>query len=192
MEKETLKSIFNFLEENEGRKTPFLWKLINDEPLTEDDLHIKGDLNLSETPIESLPNGLVVSGDLILSECESLRSLPKGLKVGGSLDLSYSLHLDSLPNGLVVGGDLILSGCESLDSLPEGLKVGGELHLDNSDVYELPKGLEIGGDLILTNSALEEYSDKKLRKMIQPGFIKGKIFYNDEDVTSDDEEDDDN
>jgi hypothetical protein len=195
MKTETLKKIFEFLEENDNRKTPFLWKLFNNEPLTEDDLHIKGDLNLSETPIESLPNGLVVSGDLILSECESLRSLPKGLKVGGSLDLSYSLHLDSLPNGLVVGGDLILSGCESLDSLPEGLKVGGELHLDNSDVYELPKGLEIGGDLIVTNSALEEYSDKKLRKMIQPGFIKGKIFYNNEDADSDDddydEEDDD-
>jgi hypothetical protein len=65
------------------------------------------------------------------------------------------------------------------------------LHLDNSDVYELPKGLEIGGDLIVTNSALEEYSDKKLRKMIQPGFIKGKIFYNDEDAASDDDEEDD-
>ena len=195
MEKETLKKIFDFIKKNDNRNVPFIWKLLNNEPLTEKDLNIEGDLDLTDTNIKSLPNGLKITGNLILTECESLRSLPKGLKVGGSLDLSYSLHLDSLPNGLVVGGDLILSGCESLDSLPEGLKVGGELHLDNSDVYELPKGLEIGGDLIVTNSALEEYSDKKLRKMIQPGFIKGKIFYNNEDADSDDddydEEDDD-
>ena len=191
MNKENLNLLFDFIQNKEGKQIPLLWKWKNNIPLTKKDLNIKGDLNLSETPIESLPNGLVVSGDLILSECESLRSLPEGLKVGGSLDLSYSLHLDSLPNGLVVGGDLILSGCESLDSLPEGLKVGGYLHLDNSDVYELPKGLEVGGDLIVANSGLEEYSDKKLRKMIQPGFIKGKIFYNDEDAASDDDDYDD-
>ena len=152
MNKENLNLLFDFIQNKEGKQIPLLWKWKNNIPLTKEDLNIKGDLNLSETPIESLPNGLVVSGDLILS------------------------------------------GCESLDSLPEGLKVGGELHLDNSDVYELPKGLEVGGDLIVANSGLEEYSDKKLRKMIQPGFIKGKIFYNDEDAANDDyddEEDDD-
>jgi hypothetical protein len=55
MEKETLKSIFNFIEEKEARKTPFLWKVLNDEPLTEDDLHIKGNLDLGFTKIISLP-----------------------------------------------------------------------------------------------------------------------------------------
>jgi len=193
MNKEILNVLFDFFQNNEGKKTPFLWKLKSNIPLTKEDLNVKGDLDLSETSIESLPNGLVIGGNLILSSCEGLRSLPEGLKVGGYLDLSYSLHLGLLPNGLVVGGDLVLSGCESLDSLPEGLKVGGELHLDKSDVYELPKGLEVGGVVIVANSALEEYSDKDLRKMIKPGFIKGKIFYNDNynDEDSDEEDNED-
>jgi hypothetical protein len=93
MEKETLKSIFNFIEEKEARKTPFLWKVLNDEPLTEDDLHIKGNLDLGFTKIISLP---------------------RGLKVEGFIDL----------NG----------------------------------------------------TKLTEYSDDELRKMVKPGYIKGRIF----------------
>ena len=94
MNKENLNLLFDFIQNKEGKQIPLLWKWKNNIPLTKEDLNIKGDLNLSETPIESLPNGLVVSGDLILSECESLRSLPEGLKVGGDLDLFYSLHID--------------------------------------------------------------------------------------------------
>ena len=46
MEKETLKNIFNFLEEKEAHKTPSLWKWLNNEPITEDDLIINDDLDL--------------------------------------------------------------------------------------------------------------------------------------------------
>jgi hypothetical protein len=64
MEKETLKNIFYFLEKNEKIKTPFLWKWENNIPLTEDDLHIKGDLDLTQSEIKSLPEGLRVDGEL--------------------------------------------------------------------------------------------------------------------------------
>ena len=135
MEKETLKSIFNFIEEKEAHKTPFLWKLINDEPFTEDELNIKGGLDLSETVITSLPNGLKIGGELDLIDCPNLISLPEDLKVGG---------------------DLFLYECKNLTSLPKGLQVGLNLYI---------------GKTPLTN-----YSDDELRKMIKPGFIKGKIL----------------
>jgi hypothetical protein len=134
MKKETLKSIFNFIEEKEARKTPFLWKLLNNEPISKKELHIKGDLDLSETVITSLPNGLKIGGELDLIDCPNLISLPEDLKVGG---------------------DLFLYECKNLTSLPKGLQVGLELYI---------------GKTTLTN-----YSDKELREMIKPGFIKGKI-----------------
>jgi hypothetical protein len=107
MEKETLKRIFDFLEEKEQQNPPFLWKHINNIPLTEEDLNIKGNLNLSFSKIESLPKGLKVGGDLDLVKSESLTFLPDGLKVGGDLYLHYS-KIESLPEGLKVSGRLFI------------------------------------------------------------------------------------
>ena len=64
MKEETLKRIFEFLEKEENRKKPFTYKLTFNEPLTEKDLNIEGDLNLSNLKITSLPKGLKVGGRL--------------------------------------------------------------------------------------------------------------------------------
>lgn len=67
----------------------------------------KGSLDLNDTPITSLPDGLKVGGSLFLHDT-LITSLPDGLIVGGSLDL-YDTLITSLPNDLSVGGDLFLS-----------------------------------------------------------------------------------
>ena len=108
MKKETLKKIFNFLEEKGEQNAPVKWKLINNIPLTEDDLNIKGDLILTYSDIESLPKGLKVGGDLDLFESK-ITSLPEGLEVGGDLDLSET-NITLLPKGLQVGGKLFIRG----------------------------------------------------------------------------------
>ena len=108
MEKEALKRIFEFLEEKEEHNPPFLWKWKNEIPLTEEDLDIEGDLDLTYSNIESLPEGWEVSGDLILSYCENISSLPEGLIVRGNLYLSSS-NITLLPKGLTVGRNLYLS-----------------------------------------------------------------------------------
>ena len=100
MEKEALKRIFEFLEEKGEHNAPLLWKLINDIPITEKDLDFEGDLILTYSDIESLPEGLNVRGDLDLFGSK-LASLPEGLKVRGYLDLRYS-SIESLPKGLKV------------------------------------------------------------------------------------------
>ena len=66
----------------------------------------KGDLNLQNTPITTLPNGLTVGGNLHLSNTQ-ITTLPNGLTVGGNLDL-YNTPITTLPNGLTVGGNLDL------------------------------------------------------------------------------------
>jgi hypothetical protein len=106
MVKEALKRIFDFLERKGEHKAPFIWKLKNNIPLTEDELNVKGDLILTDINITSLPEGLKVEGTLELDET-IIKSLPEGLEVGGNLDLSGSL-INSLPKGLKVGGKLYI------------------------------------------------------------------------------------
>jgi len=153
MEKETLKKIFDFLEVNDNKRKPLMWKLKNNIPITEkDDLIVKGSLDLSSSNITSLPKGLEIKGSLSLYESEII-SLPEGLKVGGDLDLRNSY----------------------IESLPEGLEVGDELDLAYTYITSLPKGLKVGGLLIIIESDLLKYSDEEIRKMIELGYIKKKI-----------------
>jgi hypothetical protein len=109
MEKERLKTIFGFLEEKEQQNPPFLWKWKNEIPFTEEDLDVNGDLDLTYSNIESLPEGLKVDGHLILTYCENISSLPEGLIVRGNLILDECINLFSLPKGLKVYGTLYIS-----------------------------------------------------------------------------------
>jgi hypothetical protein len=158
MDNSTINNILNFLVTNEGKKLPEKWvqfKLENNIPLTKEELKVGGNLDLYGSKIESLPEELYVAGTLVLSNCKNLTSLPKRLKVGEDLHLDYT-KIISLPEGLYVGGNLFLIMCENLKSLPKGLKVGVGLNI--------------------TDSSLTKYTEEELRKMIEPGFIKGSII----------------
>jgi hypothetical protein len=168
MEKEQLKNILNFLEEKENKNKPFVWKLMNNETFTDDELNIKGDLDLFEENITYIPEGLKVEGDLNLESCKRLKSLPDNLYVGGKLNLEGT-NIKQIPKGLYVGDDFILVGleikslpkdlnldggldlgyCTDLTSLPNNLKVGGYLSLYNTKITSLPEGLQVGWDLYL-------------------------------------------
>ena len=111
----------------------------------------KGDLNLSRTPITSLPDNLKVGGTLYLSDTP-ITSLPDNLKVGGDLDL-YSTPITSLPDNLKVGGDLDLTGTP-ITSLPDNLEVGENLYLKNTPISK-------------------KYTEQEIRQMV-PG-VKGEI-----------------
>jgi hypothetical protein len=179
MEKETIKKIFDFIKTKDNRNIPLMWKLKNNEPITEDDLIVNGDLDLRPSSIdymdiESLPEGLKVSGRLDLMGSD-MQFLPKGLEVGGFLDLSYSL-INSLPEGLKVGGSLSLFDCANITSLPEGLKVGRNLDLGATNITSLPRGLKVEGYIDLKGSKLTKYTEDQLRKMVKPGYIKGRII----------------
>ena len=107
MEKEALKRIFEFFEENEEHNAPLKWKLINNIPLRKEELNIYGGLDLSDLGITSLPEGLTIHRDLDLNSSK-IEILPKGLEVWGDLDISLT-NIESLPKGLKVHGDLYLN-----------------------------------------------------------------------------------
>lgn len=112
----------------------------------------KGNLDLRNTPITSLPNNLKVEGGLFLGGTK-ITFLPDNLKVGGSL-FSSDTEITSLPNGLQVGRNLYLSNT-LITSLPDNLQVGGELHLNNTPLSK-------------------KYTKEEIRKMV-PG-VKGNIY----------------
>ena len=127
MKEEALKRIFELIEKKEGHRIPLKWKLINNIPLIEGDLNVKGSLDLDNTKITSLPEGLKVGGDLNLFDTK-ITSLPEGLEVPGFLNLSSCKKLTSLPKGLKVGGDLYIYGTPltkySYEELREMIKPG--------------------------------------------------------------------
>ena len=88
MNKDALKRIFEFLEEKENKlakvKGTLRWKLAFNEPLTEEDFNRYGDLDLSNSDITSLPEGLKIHRDLDLYNSK-IKILPKGLEVWGDL-----------------------------------------------------------------------------------------------------------
>lgn len=110
--------------------------------ITDTEVVFKGNLNLYETNIKELPEGLIVEGDLNLRRA-SIDKLPKKIYVKGRLSL-INCSIKELPEDLIIGGDLALGG-SSIKSLPKGLNVGGSLFLNGaSSIFELPEDLKVG------------------------------------------------
>ena len=120
MEKETLKIILDFLEGKGEHNAPFRWKILNNKPITKEDLKVGGNLDLRFEKITSLPKGLKVDGDLELN-VSNIKSLPKGLNVRGNLDLRYT-NITSLPKGLEVHSGLIIKKTALLEYTDEELR----------------------------------------------------------------------
>ncbi|HSH77893.1 MAG TPA: hypothetical protein VLA19_05095 [Herpetosiphonaceae bacterium] len=107
-----------------------------------DNLHVRGLLDLSNSPdLVRLPPRLRV-GSLDLSNCPALKALPTGLRLQ-SLKLNNCRALRALPPGLHCDA-LELRG-SALRTLPPDLRVTYKLDLSGSvDLQALPVGLSVG------------------------------------------------
>jgi hypothetical protein len=113
---------------------------------------VDGNLEFAEADwITWLPEGLVVRGDLSLSE-SSIQRLPEGLVVEGNCYLQRTF-MTTLPRGLTIGGDLDLEGAD-VEDLPPDLKVGGKLDLTATQVEEVPATVVVGGSLLAGETRL--------------------------------------
>jgi hypothetical protein len=150
-------NLFKYLEKEKGKPIPIRLKLIHGLPVAPEELNVKGDLDLRDFKMTSLPQGLKVGGYFILNKT-SLTSLPENLEVGSDLNLADT----------------------PLTSLPQGLKVGGYLALDNTSISSLPPDLKVEGSLWIEGTPLAKKSDKEIRAMLEKfflktGYIKGRI-----------------
>jgi hypothetical protein len=76
-----LETVFNFIKEKHGYDYPVRYKLINGLALTDDELNVKGDLDLSRSNLVYLPDNLHVGGDLDISFTK-IKKLPNNLRIG--------------------------------------------------------------------------------------------------------------
>jgi hypothetical protein len=132
-------------------------------------------LDLAESQIEQLPNGIAVRFQLNLQNCRRLRRLPAGLKAG-SLNLAGCTALEELPEEFSTSF-LDLSGCAQIDRWPEAATLAiGRLRARNclgltglppwlgrlsqldlagcANIAELPDGLEVSSWIDLAGTQI--------------------------------------
>jgi hypothetical protein len=148
------------------------------------------ELNLSQTPIASLPDDLQVDSRLDLSGCERLERLPEDLRVG-TLILRGCTALKALPERLDVwfldltgcwafetwpavanirSGRLQLRGCTALRTLPPYLSRLAALNVrDCPNLNSIPAKLTVSGWLDLGHSGLKNESD------LPPGLLHTQL-----------------
>ena len=92
-------------------------------------LRVVREFHLSEAgALDGWPWDLHVGGNLHISDCPGFTVLPP-MEVMGSLNISGFSRLRRLQPGTIIRGDLDLHACDQLESLPTGLRVGGRVLL---------------------------------------------------------------
>ncbi len=118
-------------------------------PLTSEGMEIEGNLTLRNVlGSEELAKGIKVKGDLILENCQLLKSL-SDVQVGGNIIIRNCPKLENLPKGLKVRKDLTISECPNLKELPVGLGIQGNFTIEETNIESLPEGFILNGNLII-------------------------------------------
>jgi len=178
IKKKTVYNFFKFLEDKRGEKMPFKYKfyhfpqkvdkeevrkkvgdlkfklLYEPNKLTEEDLHVKGDLLLRDLPITELPNNLIVDGDLTIISTK-IKKLPDDIKVGLDLFVSHT-PLEHLPDNL----QTILLGC------------------NHTNIKDVPLNLRVEQSFYCIGTPLaEKYTEEEIKKMIEDkgGYVKNRV-----------------
>jgi len=135
------------------------------------------DLDLSGTPIETLPAKVKVRSRLNLDNCKHLRRLPAGLSCG-SLNLRGCSFLDRLPERLntwflnasdctrlatwpksatVRNGNVNLRNNPEIRTIPSWLGPLGQLDLAGcANLHKLPDGLRVSGWIDIGGSSISD------------------------------------
>jgi acetyltransferase-like isoleucine patch superfamily enzyme len=119
---------------------------------------VKGDLNLSNTPIEELPDNVSIGGDLYLY-FGKIRKIGKNLVVKGNCNLSYT-PIEEIPDNVNIGGNLDLYDSK-IKKIGKNLVVNGNCNLSHTPIEEIQDNVNIGGNLYLYDSKIKKI-DKNL------------------------------
>ena len=135
------------------------------------DFTFTGNLDLKDTPIESLGNLTTVEGNLYLAETP-IESLGNLTSVGGYLYLANT-PIKSLGNLTSVGSTLHLNESQ-IESLGNLTSVGKNLDLEYTTIESLGNLTSVGGSLFLRKTPIsEKYTEEEIRSQVK---VEGKIY----------------
>lgn len=114
-----------------------------------DNLHVTGNLMLSNCSIKKLPHNLRVSGGMTITGCQYLQEIPDDIRVVGTLWMNECKLIKSIP--WIASQKIIAIGCDSLVSLPNNMMLD---HLDLERcgaISSLPNDIKVRSLLDLRN-----------------------------------------
>ena len=111
-------------------------------------------LDLSNTEVAVLPEGIVVEGLADLSGSQ-IERLPDDFQTGGTLKINNT-KMETLPDGFRVGGSLSAKG-SALKSLPEGLYVGLDLDVSDTKVASLPRSFSVKRNIDVSRTPIRDF-----------------------------------
>jgi hypothetical protein len=142
-------------------------------------LIICGRVDLSRTPINSIPQGVVFNGYADFRNCISLTSIRQGVVFNGDANFYACTALTSIPKEVVFNGYANFRDCTSLASIPKGVVFNGVAHFHGcASLTSIPQGVVFNSDT--------DFSDCTSLTSISQGVVfKGTaFFYNCTSLTS--------
>lgn len=107
---------------------------------------MKGDLEINDPSIETLPDSLTHVGGSLVLYARNLKSLGGLQKVDGNLNLTGLPEIEALPDSLkYVGGNIEAGSCKKLKSLGGLEKVVGKIEIHSTLVEAFPDSLKYVG-----------------------------------------------
>lgn len=180
-----LTTIFNFIKEKKGYPIPFSYKIINNLPISKDELTVNGDvyiisskkevilpdnltiygnLDLKYSNISKLPENLTVTGSLNIRNTK-ITELPKSLKVIDSLEIKET-QISKLPDNLKLRYYLSIDYCKNIKQLPDNLTVPA-LWMYDTAIREIPNNLNVSDVIAIKHSWLDSnYSNREIKELI--------------------------
>lgn len=116
-----------------------------------------GNLDLRRTDITELPDGLVVEGDLELTNRQDFTKLPDNLTVEGELSICGS-GIKKLPKNLIVKGVFNMT-YTGITEIPDDCFLGGDVYTGSSLLKELPSNFIFHESLYLGDTYVKKFSD---------------------------------
>jgi hypothetical protein len=115
-----------------------------------------GNLHARDSKIMKIGENVTVKGNCNLINT-MIKTIPSSLKVGNKLEITYCKNLVSLPDNYTIHGNFELWGCKSLKKLPNNFTVEGILDLSDTEIEELPN------NIVYKKLTIE--SESKLKKL---------------------------
>ena len=114
-----------------------------------DNLTVKGDLELVNWDVSSLPKGLIIENSFVLrGQADNTKFLPDDMMVNEEVRL-FDTCIERLPAGINHLQSLYVRN-SPLECLPENLTIDRELILENVKVTQLPDNIVLNGAVTLS------------------------------------------
>jgi len=105
---------------------------------------IETNVRFDDTPIETLPNGIMFKKYAYFRRCRKLNSLPERMVVDGAADFSNTL-ISKIPSDAIFKKSVSFENCMFLTSIPRDMVFPAAVDFSHTSINSIPVSVEFGG-----------------------------------------------